>query len=166
MERAPAAESEVRTERVWYGWQTLLSDLTGVGLIALIAAEEEEALAVAGFVVFGLGSPIVHFAHGNTPAGVISFGIRATSIGLLFLGGVLLSETLFDDGDGGNFDDTTQVIGTVAVIASLPGALTAVIVDASLLAFEQRRPEPQRSSLTPWIDPRRGSYGVRFSLSL
>jgi hypothetical protein len=164
MERAPASERDASTgtERVWYGWQTLLIDLTGIGLVALSA--EDEGFTVAGLIVIGLGSPIVHFAHQNSSAGVISFAIRATSIGLLFLGAALIADGFIsDDGSSG---DTLESIGVVAAIASIPGALAAVIIDASLLAFDTRPRAPERASLTPWIDTRRGSYGLRFALSL
>ncbi len=165
MERAPAAQNQAADmERVWYGWQTLLVDLSGIGLLGLAVAVDEEMLAVAGLVVIALGSPVVHFAHQNGSAGVISFAIRATSIGLLFLGGVLIADGIFDDSE--TSDDTTHSIGVVAAIASVPGALAAIIIDASLLAFDMRPRAPQRASVTPWIDTRRGSYGVRLVLSL
>ncbi len=165
MERAPASEIEAAgTERVWYGWQTLLVDLSGVALLVGGAAADEEMFAIAGLAVIGLGSPIVHFAHQNSSAAVISFAIRATSIGLLFLGVVLISQGIFSD--EGSFDSASGAIGVVAAIASVPGALAAVIVDASLLAFDKRPRSRQRASLAPWVDTRRGSYGVRFALSL
>lgn len=166
MERAPAAHDDTAgMERVWYGWQTLLVDLSGLGVLGLAVAVDEEMLAIAGLVVIGLGSPVVHLAHEKGSAAVISFAIRATSIGLLFLGGLLISEGLFDDDDG-TFNEATESIGVIAAIASIPGALAAIIVDASLLAFDTRPRVPRRASLTPWIDTRRGSYGVRFALSM
>jgi hypothetical protein len=164
MEHAPAppADAHENIERVWYGWQTLLVDVSAVAMMALTG--EEPIVGVTGLVVFGLGSPVVHWAHGNTNGGVISFGIRATSIGLLFLGAFLIADEIFDD--NGSSDDTQEIFGAISVVASILGGLTAVVLDASLFGYDTKRREPQYTNLAPWIDPQRGNYGLRFALAL
>jgi hypothetical protein len=164
MDRAPEppADTPENTERVWYGWQTLLVDVSSIVMLALVA--EDEIVGVTGLVMLGLGSPIVHWAHGNTNGGVVSFGIRATSIGLLFLGGLLLANDVFDD--DGSRDDSTEILGTASIIASIAGGLTAVILDASLFGYDTKRREPHYTNLTPWFDPQRGNYGLHFAVAL
>lgn len=162
-ERLPAADDETaaETERVWYGWQTLVCDLAGVGLIAV---GQEAVPAVIGLVVFGIASPIVHLAHANFENAAISLGIRGGSVGLLFLGAYLVTGHIFD-GDG---DSPSLSLGVVSIILSLGGALAAVLTDVTLLAFETkpRKRSESSASLFPLIDPQRASYGVALSLAL
>jgi hypothetical protein len=165
MEReSPSPEAKAR-DRIWYGWQTLIADGLSLGLIAVSLGEDEADVALVGVGLLTIASPLVHFVQENTQGGLISLGIRGVSVGLFVLGGVLLADSFFDDSssnDGGEF------VGGVLLIVSLAGELAAISVDASLLAFRPKHPSRRQSAtgVAPWIDPRRGSYGLRFGLAL
>jgi hypothetical protein len=164
MDQAPAPEADTpaNTERVWYGWQTLTVDVSGIAMIAFTG--ENEVFGVTGLFALGLGAPIVHWAHGNTNGGLISFGIRASSVGLLFLGAFLVADDIFDEEDLD--DDSQEVLGTICLIASIAGGITAAVLDAGVFGYDTKRREPRYTNLAPWIDPQRGNYGLRFGIAL
>jgi hypothetical protein len=164
-ERLPAPDypgSEIR-ERTWYGWQTLIADALGIGLIVF---GDESDIIFVGIGVLGLGAPLVHFAHANVDGGLISLAIRAGSIGLLVLGGALVGNAIFDDRSSSS--ETRNTFGAVLIVASIVGGLTGLIVDAAVLGYETktRKRDYSTTSVAPWFDPARGSYGVRVGLTL
>ena len=167
MEREPLPRESRPKERIWYGWQTLISDGLSLGLIALSIASDEEEVALVGIGVLTLASPLVHFVHENTPSGLISLTMRVVAVGLFVLGGVLVSDSgIFDDGSSSG--DTEALVGSALLIVSLAGELAAIGVDASVLAFAPKNWNTGRSAagMAPWFDPHRGSYGLRFGLAL
>src|SRR4051794_35662029 len=83
-------------ERIWYGWQTLLSDALGLGLVAF--GGDSAIPGIIGLSVLGLGAPLVHFAHSNVEAAVYSLVIRGSAVGLLVLGAVLVLEASDEEG--------------------------------------------------------------------
>ena len=145
---------EVDESRTWYGWQNLIADGIAIGSVLVL---EEVSIGV-GIGIGLLVSPIVHFAHDNTFAGSLSFGLRALSGGL-FLFGFLVGTDEIDIGDD---EETTAA---VTAIAGLVGYTVTVVLDASVLSFQ--KPQPQSSyGFLPWVDPRRSSAGIRFALAL
>lgn len=160
MERAPAPEEPdpANMVRSWYGWQTLGIDALSVG----VGVATEGEILLASLIGLGLGAPLVHIAHANYTRAFISFGVRGACIGLFILGIVALFDDSFDD-DGGS--ETKETLGTVLTIGSFTGMLVMIGVDAAALAFEEK-PKPVRMGFAPLLDPRRGSYGVRFALAL
>jgi hypothetical protein len=50
----------------------------------------------------------------------------------------------------------------------LVGGLTGLILDASVLGFDikTRKKDYATTSVAPWVDPERGSYGVHVRLAL
>ena len=159
-ERLPPAEEAPQTERIWYGWQTLVCDFVAISVVVI--GSDEVAPVVVGLSLFGVASPIVHVVHQNYENGFISFGIRGASIGLFFLGGYLIAGSIFDGGA------RSVPIGVTSIILSLTGALAAVLTDATLLAFETkpRKPSEPSASLVPLVDPKRATYGLQVALAL
>lgn len=159
----PEAEAaSPKPERTWYGWQTIIADVSGLALIAL--SSDDAAPGVAGLAILTLGSPIIHAAHLNTKSALISLGIRFASVGLLVLGALFVTDNLFDGGQ----DDSSAAVGVVSIILGITGGLAAVVVDASLLAYTEypRKARESQVNLAPLVDPVRGSYGLRFGISL
>jgi hypothetical protein len=160
MEREPPQSPESRPhERIYYGWQTLLVDGLGVGLIVLSSGADVVGFAVAALGTLTIGSPIVHFAHSNTQGAVISLGIRVASLGLSVLGVVLIADDVFNDSSDG---DSRAIVGGASLILSFAGEIAAITIDASLLAFvpKSRSSYEPAAGIAPWFDPKRGSYGT------
>ena len=139
----------------WYGWQTLLADAAPVTLFALaelkIASEggdqskcpECSALFVATFATYLVVAPLVHASHGRGWTAVADFGLR---LGIPTVGG-LLGAALFAGKNG--LESTAG-----AVLGATAGLVTAVIVDATVLAYEPVDAGSSVSAKVGWIlDP-------------
>jgi hypothetical protein len=162
-EGLPTVELEQQpAKRTWYGWQTLLSD--GLSLAALVLLRDADDFSAVGLGLLVLGSPIVHFAHENLGSGAISLGIRAASLGLFGGGLVLVVEDDVFDGGGSSEDNT---LGGVLIVASVAGIIAAIAIDASLLAYDKAAASrSEMARFAPWLDPKRGTYGIRYALAL
>jgi hypothetical protein len=154
------------SQRRWYGWQILITDVTGSLLSStggFVGSTGGSALAILGATVTFFGGPIVHWAHGHVGRGFASmFGLR---LGLP-LGGALLGFTF---GCAASACQTTPTVLAASIGAGL-GALTGIIVDIAVLAYDEPAPTWTRSAraplqLSPWasIDPahRTSLVGVR-----
>jgi hypothetical protein len=161
-EGLPVAELEPPpVKRTWYGWQTLLSDGFSLAMLVLLRDENEYAFVSLGLLV--IGSPIIHFAHENIGGGAISLGVRAASLGLFVGGLVLIVDEVFDHENSG----ADNVFGGVLVVASIAGILAAIAVDASVLGYDKAAtPRSETARFAPWLDPKRGTYGIRYALAL
>jgi hypothetical protein len=156
--------------RVWYGWQTLLVDALSIGTIAIGSSNAAPVLIGLGGLV--LGSPIVHWAHENGSAGAISLGIRAGSTVLTFVGAVVTLQHAFSNGLAG--DTRSGATGPVLMLVGLGGMVTAIVVDAAVLAFTTVHSSPvdvssdanKRFVVLPWVDERARGGGLRFGLVL
>jgi hypothetical protein len=126
---APPAVAEPASSH-WYGWQTLLAD---AGSVVLIPA------AGAGLIAYPLAAPIIHAAHGRWAIAGLDAGLRIT---LPLLSGWLAFQAAYQPCTG----DCSNVWfpkGTVEGLAA--GAIAAgvvSIVDATVLSWERRAPEP------------------------
>jgi hypothetical protein len=135
--KTPVTNLETR----WYGWQTLAVDAGSVG-IGLVggAAGRGDAGAVAALTGYVLGAPIVHAVHGRTDAAVGDFALR---LGAALAGGAIGYGVGVASFHGCAPDawfcgrDWSGMEG--AVLGGLGGAVTAVILDASLLGRERVR---------------------------
>lgn len=147
----PVRNDEAGWTTSWYGWQPLLVDALSLGIV--FGARGVPAL----FGVFGVavGTPIVHAAHGSELRGLISFGVRVASVGLLVAG---IGDVLSEDEP----DDTLLVVGLVGL-----GAMMAA--DAFVLPYERVRAKGERRStalrVLPWASALSGSFGLRIALS-
>jgi hypothetical protein len=72
----------------WYGYQTLSTDgvALGFGALALTAGSHDKYLVVTSLGLYGLGAPIIHFAHGHVGKGFGDLGMR---VGMMALGAVI-----------------------------------------------------------------------------
>jgi hypothetical protein len=157
---APLPVESEATQRIWYGWQTLLVDGLSLTAIAVAAAEEEGAMWFGAGLLL-LGSPIVHFAHLNVAHGFYSLAIRAASGGLMALGAaVAVGDDFFVESDG-----DSETTGTVVAVVGLLGVAAAVVLDASLFGWEERPQARTFELVTPLIDPVRGHFGVGYARS-
>ena len=152
-----------------YRLTLMFSDAAAISLLIGTAAVSENETIATGFVVAGLGTyalggPIIHFVHKQPARGFGSFGLR---VGLPLVGismGVGLAAGC-GSGDGSEWCAVGAIIfgGVIAV----GGALTAMIVDDSILGRAPRNPrkdEARRSSLrlglAPLFDPSKKTLGM------
>lgn len=137
------------THHHWYGWQNLLVDAAALAVASVaVSGVDDDSGGGAGVAFLGiylLGGPIVHFAHGQLESGLASFGLRS---GLPSVGGMLgcaaLSEVPVDLG---------CYVGVVLGVGL--GILTAIIIDAAVLAYEEvPDAEPSAPQVSIAIDQR------------
>lgn len=128
--RDPRARRAGRSERRWYGWQTLIADgasLLAMPTLAATAGNGGEALAYVAVGGYFLGPPLVHVAHGRPGIAAASLGLRAG----LPLGGVVLGAAAQGDCRG----DFCAFGG--ALIGAALGVLAAITLDAAALSYEK-----------------------------
>ena len=135
--------AEPRT--TWYGWQTLLADVSANALAAAAIRVAEAAngtdtrqsyetgaqvLIGAAVVVYGLGGPVVHLANGHAGKAAGSLGLRLALPVVGALAGLLLARATCDRGGEGDVpcDAIAGVFGFFGGIAA------AVAIDAAVLA--------------------------------
>ena len=162
---APRHRQAPKTERRWYGWQTLLTDGTSAFTLYVAADSVDDdatqqtlvEIAVLGYLA---GAPVVHWANGQTGIGFASLAMRTTSA-VAFLFGAL--DTADDDPAAG----ALLVIGITGLIAAIP-------IDAAALArkdvprrhrhHSQQRPfDFELASITPIVNPANGGIGLSAS---
>jgi hypothetical protein len=147
--RADDDEDQPEPEKTWYGGQTLATD--GAALALAIASgsttqtpDVATALGTVSLATYGLGAPVVHIAHGHGDAAVGSLLLRlGLPLGGALLGYALGAATVGQSsycGDGGSCGGF--VMGILGLGA---GALTASILDATVLAYEP--PAPRDASM-------------------
>lgn len=135
----------LRGRRVWYGWHTLVVDAASIAVSAIgIATANETAYWIGGGLQI-IGAPIVHWTHGRVGTGFADLGLRI----LLPLTGALIAWAP-------NQSPTALTIGAAV------GQVAAIVIDASVLAFETPDDDaaPRRASLTALEPPPRWSLGV------
>jgi hypothetical protein len=142
-------------KRVWYGWQTLATDLAAVSITYLALKQQGPTdpsagrapdhsgpsagsllggLAVATFV---FGAPAVHLVHRRLDSAGISLGLRLALPALGGLAGLGLA-----GGCSANATDCAKSSPVLAiVVGAVVGSITASALDASTLAFEKPKPK-------------------------
>ncbi|MFO0639960.1 MAG: hypothetical protein U0183_12160 [Polyangiaceae bacterium] len=140
--RKKRAEAEAdEPAREWYGYQTLLVDVAGIGM-TIGSAGGGYPLAIAGLATYVAGGPIVHAAHGHGAKVAIDLGIRlgAPTAGLLT--GALIGCA------GGCRGDLGGLAGVVGgVFGAGIGVVTAIVIDAAVIA---REPAEQGKASAKW----------------
>lgn len=88
----PAHESAAPSPRRWYGWQTLIADGLAFATYSFATTTKfdlgrgaEIGLGMTSGVIYSLGTPIVHVAHGNLGWGLLSFALRGVPTSILML---------------------------------------------------------------------------------
>jgi hypothetical protein len=135
--QSPAAPPEAAPQRIWYGWQTLVTDGAGLALLFAGAGVYDAAggssstgttggttgliVLLTGGVGLHLAAPIVHWAHGHVGIGLASLGLR---IFLPLAGGYAVT--------GG---DLRNASGFVA--GNLAGLAACSTLDAAAFAYDE-----------------------------
>jgi len=108
-------------------------------------------LLFPGYLGSTLGSPVVHWSHGNVGRGFASLGLSL--VGMVAFS-KLLPSGCDRDGDAPEGDDTCSLNSRALVPIGAPvGALVALGIDASLLAYDDSAPSRPKVSVLPWVAP-------------
>jgi hypothetical protein len=158
--QAPAERT--RMVRRWYGWQTLLADGLTSGVFLVAAAQQrssdQEPYLILGALGWFLAPPIIHWGHGNVAEGFGSLGLRVAPFLLLFF---TVAECFQFDSEGGRSNNEGSCTALYALtLLSIPAA---VIIDAAVLAYDEREERPAAAfslGFGPWHDARRDAWGV------
>ncbi len=136
--RAPGPEPADATE--WYGWQTLLVDLSWIAVAGAGAATKSTGLVALGLLGYPIGVPVVHGLHGESARAGSSFALR---LGLPLLAGVVGAGI----GSASEGKDCGELCGFAtlggAFLGLAGGALAAIVIDAA------RSSAPPDFHLTP-----------------
>lgn len=151
VEPPPAVEDE---EQYWYGWETLTVDAVSAALLVAGASTDLEELGAVGGVGYFLGSPVVHWSHGNVAKGFGSLALRVAATAVLGFGSVVCFNSRSSDN---TLPCGVAVLGVVAVPA-------AVAVDAAVFAYDEpaSRDPLASTNLVPWLDRERSATGLNW----
>jgi hypothetical protein len=149
---ADVAEKAETPQTSWYGWQTLISDGSAVGLFSLAYLMDYEGkgstsrqayadggnvLFAAGFATYLGGAPVIHWVHGNGRTGWASLGLRAG----LPIGGAIAGALIGAAACGSsNSEELVPCPVAFAAVGGLAGIVAAPILDSAVLAREPVKP--------------------------
>lgn len=115
-------------ETEWYGWQTLLVDLSWIAVSGAGAAKGSSGLVALGLLGYPIGVPVVHGLHGKGGRAASSFALR---LGLPLLAGMVGAGI----GSAGESKNCDEVCGFAALggayLGMATGALAAILIDAA-----------------------------------
>jgi hypothetical protein len=157
---APAASSPPpkteKTEKVWYGYQTLIIDAVSGTFFLTGVYTASGSLWVPGFVGYVFGTPIDHFIHGNVGKGFGSIAIRlffpAIAAGIGAIVGVFITSDKTDP--AGIVTDHVNHAAEGAEVGLLIGVVITSAIDAFAFAYTKESaealatPKTQRAWLT------------------
>jgi hypothetical protein len=153
----------------WYGYQTLATDgvavAMGLGSAASGPSRSATVFGTGAVLTYGLGGPIVHFAHGEIGRGFGDLGIRVGAPVVLGLAGALLGGLTAPSSSepGKSFANGYVGVAEGAEIGLLAGAVTASAIDAILLAHDDARAPapstPPAARMAPGVSVARESRG-------
>jgi hypothetical protein len=135
------AEGE-EAPREWYGYQTLVVDLAGIGM-GVGAAGGGYPLAIAGLATYVVGGPIVHAAHGHGGKVGLDLGIRLGAPAAGALTGALIACA----GGSCGYELGALVALAGGGFGAGIGAITAIVIDAAVIA---REPAERREEVAKW----------------
>ncbi len=152
---ADVPETAETPQTSWYGWQTLISDGSAIGLFSLAYlvdyagkgatsrqgyADGANLLFATGFATYLVGAPVIHWVHGNGGKGWGSLGLRAgLPIGGAIAGALIGAAAC---GSSSNSEEFVPCPAAFAGVGVLAGAVAAPILDAAVLAREPVTPAP------------------------
>lgn len=135
--------ADARSERRWYGWQGAVLDAGVVALgttsLVLVSSDWEnyeereqaaELLFFVGAVVYGAGPPTIHLGHRQPWQALGSLGLRVALPAIGGASGLSLATCPHPGEEYGNCGMLELMIGAST------GAVVAMVLDASLLAWE------------------------------
>jgi len=143
-----------RTQKQWYGWETILADSASVVVFALGANANDGAgqtpLLAGGLMSFAVATPLVHAAHGRWGMAVGDVGIRAGAVLVGSMSGALLGAAL-GSGPSNQWGGTT-IDGAESglLVGAVLGALSASVLDAAVFARERVKPEETETAAFTW----------------
>jgi len=156
----PSSDAAASTERVWYGWQTLIVEAGALTLMFAGAGMNSGSdgggadLAILGLGAAALGPPIVHWAHGNVGKGFGSFGLMMGGPIVGAIGGGVIA--CAGDACKGEMGGLGALAGML--IGGLVGGVASVAIDSSVLAYDTpkkdsfpARTEPSALRMTPTV---------------
>lgn len=132
----------------WYGYETLATDgaalLLAVPALTSNTSAVQSVFGVGSVMTYGLGAPIVHFAHGHVGAGFADLGLRVGMPLVLGFFGGLIGATTYQPPPcssstlcgWGNMLGAAAAAGEGVIIGGLLGAGGAVALDAAMIARE------------------------------
>lgn len=136
---APANAAETPTEPLpprWYGYQTIFAD--GGAIAGGVATGG--VLFLPGYL---LGAPVVHAIHGRPLRGLLDLGLR---LGMPLAGAIVV---------GGSEYLATRNKGlpllTFSVLGAAGGAVAAMAVDATVLAWDEGAPRKNVLAISPSV---------------
>jgi hypothetical protein len=161
---AARSGSKLPTEGYWYGWQTASSDAASVAVVLIGSATRASVVTALGVGGTFFGAPGVHLANGRGAIGLASLGLR---LALPLLGGFVgyaAAGTCHDDPHATSLFGNCFLHGySEAAIGGLVGLGSAMVIDASALAYGTREVEPPSpprergaphiTSIAPAYDP-------------
>jgi hypothetical protein len=118
------------TKTRWYGWQTLLLDVTSAGIGLGGGAAGSSALGAIGGVGYVFAPPILHAFHGRPWMTLLDLGMR---LGLPIIGAVIGNATC-----GSSSSSSDSGFGCVGPLVGgfFVGIGVAVVLDAAALSWE------------------------------
>ena len=120
-----------------YRGTMVIVDATSVALLAGAAAGEAPAALFVGFAGYGLGSPIVHAAHGRWGTAGLALGAR---VGLPALAAVIGCGA-GQSGRHGRLGGALSCIGG-GMLGVAVGVVAGVVIDYAVLASVDDAPAP------------------------
>jgi hypothetical protein len=146
-QQAPPLSEPEKGQRTWYGWQILVSDAASAATFlagAKIDSSGVVGLGVAGYLA---GGPAIHFGHGSFARGMASLGFRVGApIGGALIGGLIVAAFTNNSSTSNSAFVPAWVVG--AAFGFSIGVISAPILDATLLAYDQKH-SPDTASRTP-----------------
>lgn len=159
----PEQSQPVRYEKVWYGWQGLISDGVAFTLTLGGGFAQTRSVLTMGIITFVLGTPIVHMAHAEIGRGFGSMGMRVL-LPLVGAGIGAIAGLVSVSGSKDATSDAGDAAGTGAIVGSLVAGAGCAIIDAFALGYKSQKVEQEVTSrprrgpsftLSPSIDVRR-----------
>ena len=145
------ATSAHADERRWYGWQGLGADAAATVMFVAAAEATEDIhppLFIPGLLIYGLGGPISHFAHGETRRGFDSLALRVGLPLVTMFVVVGTAEKCFEQGCEPDFE--------LAGVSGVAVAVSAALFDDLVLGWERVPSVPSAPSWTPAVAPAPG----------
>jgi hypothetical protein len=146
----------------WYGWQSLMVDLSSVATMAggaFVRGAGTAPIEIVGAAGYLLGAPLVHIAHDQGGNVGTSLALRTAVPGVAALLGVLIAWAAFPHGtETGVGDHYVGIDKSVyqaegGFIGFGAGAIAAIVVDDAIIAKE-KVPPPVDSGSHLTIEPR------------
>ncbi|HMF44433.1 MAG TPA: hypothetical protein VKQ32_27355 [Polyangia bacterium] len=152
----PVAEHpEPVVESHWYGGPAVGADVVASVVTVIGLAKPDHAAIIPGGIIFGLGAPANHLAHGHPGRAAISLAARA-------LAGALVWPALRDHILICDAPTCYNAEGPLALTALFMAGV--MVADDALLAREMvTRPAPQTTMLSPGVLAGPGSALVSLS---